>query len=168
MWPPGASFERGDFDWRISKAAVVEAGPFSAFPGFDRVLVVTDGDALLLSHDDAAPRVRVEPLAPYRFDGGRPTSAELTGAPVRDFNVIARRGRARADVRVVRRGSAGETLTAGHAFLHVVGGAAVARVAGSEFRLATGDSLWLRDVADGERLECDGAAVALLAFLASV
>src|SRR5258708_2763617 len=34
LWPPGASFERGDFDWRIACAGVDAAGPFSAFPGF--------------------------------------------------------------------------------------------------------------------------------------
>jgi hypothetical protein len=168
--PPGATFERGDFDWRISKAAVTEAGPFSTFPGFDRVLVVTDGDELLLAHEDDAPRVRVERLQPYRFDGGRPTSAETTGAPVRDFNVMTRRGRVRADVRVLRPGTGTmrEQLVAGHAFVHVVEGAVVARVADADVSLATGDSLWLRDARDGDALELAGAAVALLVRIVPV
>jgi uncharacterized protein len=168
VWPPGASFERGDFDWRISKATVAEAGPFSAFAGFDRVLVVVDGDALVLSHEGAAPRIRVERLVPYRFDGGRPTSAELTGAPVRDFNVITRRGCVRADVSVLRAESTRESLVAGHAFVHVVEGATVARVAGADVPLATGDSLWLCDARDGDVLELAGAFVALLVQIAPV
>ncbi|MBM3986021.1 MAG: hypothetical protein FJ296_10095, partial [Planctomycetes bacterium] len=48
--PPGASFERGDFDWRVARATVAQAGPFSAFPGFERVLVVVQGAGLRLEH----------------------------------------------------------------------------------------------------------------------
>jgi environmental stress-induced protein Ves len=65
LWPPGASFERGDFDWRVARAGVDAAGPFSEFPGFDRLLVVTEGEGLLLRHGVAAA-VRVARLAPHR------------------------------------------------------------------------------------------------------
>ncbi|MFN9927385.1 MAG: HutD family protein, partial [Phenylobacterium sp.] len=36
VWPPGASFD--DFVWRVSMAEVHQDGPFSSFPGVDRIL----------------------------------------------------------------------------------------------------------------------------------
>lgn len=71
VWPPEASFERGDFDARISLSSVQEPGPFSPFPGFDRVLLVTKGGGLRLSHGADAPPADVPPCArtPSRASG---------------------------------------------------------------------------------------------------
>ena len=44
LWPRDSRFEQDDFEWRISKAVVDESGPFSMFPGFERILVVLRGD----------------------------------------------------------------------------------------------------------------------------
>src|SRR5262245_5272313 len=90
LWPAGASFERAEFDWRISTAPVDEPGPFSAFPGLARILVVTEGAGFVLVHGGDAPRARVRRLEPYRFDGAWPTTAELPHGPVTDFNVLFR------------------------------------------------------------------------------
>lgn len=38
---------RIDFIWRISMARVEQPGPFSAFPGVDRVLAVLEGESLV-------------------------------------------------------------------------------------------------------------------------
>src|SRR5688500_12512282 len=73
LWPPGASLERGDFDWRISKASFDTAGPFSTFAGCERILIVTRGAGVLLDHGDQAARARVRRLEPYRFSGEWPT-----------------------------------------------------------------------------------------------
>jgi environmental stress-induced protein Ves len=160
--PEGASFERGDFDLRISKAGVTDAGRFSAFPGFDRVLVVTDGDGLALSHGDAAPPKRLVPLVPYAFSGDWPTEATLLGGPVRDFNVIVRSGRVRAEVWVLRveRGATrlvGIPTSIADLFLHVLTGEVNADVQRGDAMyglgvLASGESLWLEAVS-GERGE---------------
>ena len=56
LWPPHARFERGDFEWRISKARIEDAGPFSNFEHHDRILVVTAGDGLVLDHGRRAAR----------------------------------------------------------------------------------------------------------------
>src|SRR5690606_386633 len=45
--PAGAGFD--DFDWRISTAIVAQSGPFSGFPGVDRVLTVIEGGAMELT-----------------------------------------------------------------------------------------------------------------------
>ncbi len=158
--PEGATFEKGDFDVRISKAVVPMAGPFSSFPGFDRVLVVTDGAGLSLTHGGAASAAVVRPLEPYAFSGDVLTEATLLGGPVSDFNVIVRRGRRRAEVRVVRPGrdAVRETLGAGEAFVHALVGTLEARVGADAgpVRLAPGESLLVRDARRGEAIELVG------------
>lgn len=86
--PPGADFD--NFDWRISTAIVAASGPFSAFPGVDRVLTVLEGGAMRLSVGgreqdlDAAGE-------PCSFAGDIPTAALLQGEALLDFNVMVRR-----------------------------------------------------------------------------
>lgn len=86
--PAGAGFD--DFDWRISTAIVAQSGPFSGFPGVDRVLTVIEGGAMDLTvagqpqHLDAGS-------APFAFPGDAPAEAMLTGPPLLDFNVMVRR-----------------------------------------------------------------------------
>lgn len=88
VMPPGAGFD--DFDWRISTARVAQSGPFSIFPGVDRVLAVIEGGAMVLTvaglsrHLDAAS-------APFAFPGDAPAAAVLTGPALLDFNVMLRR-----------------------------------------------------------------------------
>jgi len=130
LWPPGASFEKADFAWRISKASVEEDGTFSSFPGLERVLVVTQGAGIRLDHGTHAPRVELERLVPYRFDGDWPTRAELVAGRIADFNVLCRRGVVRAEVEVweARAQRSVRTGRDDHAFVHL---------------LESGDSLWL-------------------------
>lgn len=172
VWPAdstGARFERLDFDWRVSKAVVDADGPFSSFPGFERILVVTHGEGLVLAHGDAAPRARVRALEPCRFSGDWTTTASLVAGPVRDFNVVYRADSVRADVQALRLGprKARETLPVGHAFAHALDGAVTARVGGEEepYELRPGESLWVSELAREEELELvgrDAASVALL------
>ncbi|GJF33540.1 hypothetical protein KNE206_62400 [Kitasatospora sp. NE20-6] len=86
-----------DFDWRVSLADVTRGGPFSVFPGVDRVLTVVAGEALDLAVGGTAP-VRVEPHLPFAFPGDAPTGGGLPSGPVVALNVMTRRGRASARV----------------------------------------------------------------------
>ena len=172
IWPTGSSLERGDFDWRISRAAVDEPGAFSSFPGFDRTLLVTDGEGLVLEHGDCAPRARLQRFEPYRFSGDWPTMAELPSGKVADFNVLVRRDRYQASVQVLRVGRRGirEMLTPGHAFVHILSGRVIARV-GQEKPAVFGarESLWARGLGEGEALDLAGrrdeSVVVLVAIL---
>jgi environmental stress-induced protein Ves/predicted GIY-YIG superfamily endonuclease len=128
----------GPFDWRVSTAAVVDTGPFSPFPGLDRVLVVLEGEGLSLTHDGGEP-VTLPPLEPHAFRGEAMTTGGPTGGPVRDFNVLWRRDHVRAAVSVVRSAST-MALKATTLFYAVAGGAAVI-VPGHEARLAEGETL---------------------------
>ena len=49
-WPPGAGLE--SFSWRISIARIARSGPFSAFPGIDRVITLLDGAGVRLHSAD--------------------------------------------------------------------------------------------------------------------
>lgn len=167
--PDGASFERGDFDWRVSRARVVEDGPFSAFPGFERILVVTAGAGLVLSHGDDAPRARLRALEPHLFSGDWTTRAELVSGPVADFNVVFRRGAVDASVEVLRLGRrrALATVGPGDALLCVVAGALAARAVREEepYELDEGDSLLLRGLTGEEELDLVGADAATAAVV---
>jgi environmental stress-induced protein Ves len=146
---------------RISRARVEEDGPFSAFPGWERILVVLAGDGLVLSHGTDAPRARLRPLEPYRFDGGWTTTGALVGGAVEDFNVFWRPGMLATDVQMLRLGlrRARESASAAHTFVHVVHGRASVRVTREEepFELDAGASLWVREPAPGEELDLAGA-----------
>ncbi|MDH6257513.1 HutD family protein [Bradyrhizobium sp. BR13661] len=93
--PPGATV--GTFDWRISTARVAAPGPFSAFAGIDRTLVVLSGRGLrLVTRQPGEVREVVlgPDSEPYRFAGDVSVDADLLeGEPVVDFNVMTRRGR---------------------------------------------------------------------------
>ncbi len=159
LWPRGSAFERGDFDGRISKARVEEDGPFSAFEGFERILVVTGGAGLVLTLGDGR-RARLRALEPYRFDGSIETSAQLTAGAVSDFNVFTRRGVIRADVEALRLGMRRNRVSVGpgDAFVHLLSGAAVVRVPREEepFELTSGESVWARGLVVEEEFEIAG------------
>jgi environmental stress-induced protein Ves len=92
-FPAGAA----DFGWRISMAPVTSDGPFSRFPGIDRVLTVIEGRGLRLTLGEGAPIALTG--APVAFPGDIPCHATLTAGPITDLNVMTRRGQWRAVVR---------------------------------------------------------------------
>ena len=105
--PPEA--ELSEFTWRISIADLTVSGPFSTFAGYDRILVQIEGEPMTLAHEGRGDR-RLALLVPHRFAGELVTQGRLVTA-ARDFNVMVRRERARADL-AVHRLSAGERVRA--------------------------------------------------------
>lgn len=95
--PEGAGLD--DFDWRISFADVAGEGPFSHFPGVDRVLVLTTGRGMLLVIDDEQHEVR--PFQPISFAGESIVQSRLPYGPTADLNVMTRRDRVTAVVDVL-------------------------------------------------------------------
>lgn len=93
-----ANSDMVDFLWRVSVAEVAAAGPFSLFPGIDRILTVLEGRLRL--------NVAGEPVSlsadsnPLRFRGEASVDGWLeSGTAVTDLNVMVRRGAFQADVR---------------------------------------------------------------------
>ncbi len=82
-------------DWvlRISVADVDAAGPFSVFEGVDRWIGVVQGQGMRLRHDPAAPWRTITPAdGLYAFQGDDATDCELLAGPIRDLNIMLKRG----------------------------------------------------------------------------
>ncbi|NLR76918.1 HutD/Ves family protein [Leeia aquatica] len=89
-FPANSSLD--DFEWRISSAEVAASGPFSRFPGVDRHLLLLDGQLQL--QEEAGTVLMLSPDHPaHAFAGEASITATLPGGPVRDFNLMLRRGR---------------------------------------------------------------------------
>jgi uncharacterized protein len=86
------------FDWRISIAEVSKAGPFSAFPGVDRIITVVEGEGMDLVIDGVEHVLGLyEPLG---FDGASRTECVRLTGPLRDLNVMTRNDRLSASVAI--------------------------------------------------------------------
>lgn len=96
--PHDATVSTG-FVWRLSLAALDGAGPFSPFPGVDRIIAQLEGLPMTLDHG-ADGKHTLTPLVPYRFRGEWTTMGQLTGK-ARDLNVMTARGKAAAHVEIL-------------------------------------------------------------------
>lgn len=104
-WPPAAGLE--DFGWRISVATIARGGPFSAFPGVDRCILLLEGGGVQLRSATSAMAHRLdEPLRPFFFSGNESLECELVAQTSVDFNVMTRRDRWRAEVQVLHHAAA--------------------------------------------------------------
>lgn len=79
------------FDWRISMADVNEDGAFSCFPGIDRTLAILSGEGMRLDIENETLDLTRD-SAPAAFPADAPTFATLIAGPIRDLNVMSRRG----------------------------------------------------------------------------
>jgi environmental stress-induced protein Ves len=90
----------GRFAWRLSIATVAQDGPFSAFAGYDRVIMVLDGGGMVLDVDGVTHRI-ARPRLPFAFAGEARVHCALIDGPIHDFNVMVDRATHRATVEVV-------------------------------------------------------------------
>ena len=92
-----------DFSWRASIASIASNGEFSQFPGVDRVITLLEGGEVTLDAGHAFCHT-LKHHQPYSFVGDLPVKAQLTdGRMSMDFNIMTRRDRCRAKVRVADR-----------------------------------------------------------------
>ena len=101
--PAGAGLDA--FAWRVSIANVECDGPFSAFPGIDRTIVLLDGAGMRLQDSEREIDLTTR-YEPQHFRGDDSIDCKLVSGPCRDFNAMFRRGRARGSVTIVRRSRA--------------------------------------------------------------
>jgi len=87
-----------DFDWRLSIADVVEDGTFSDFSGFDRNLILLEGQGIKLIHDGHADLLDI-PLSISSFNGASKTIGQLINGPIKDFNLMTRQGKYQVEVK---------------------------------------------------------------------
>lgn len=77
-----------NFEWRLSIASVVENGEFSDFSGYDRNLVLIQGQGIQLQHDESKLDSLDERLDLASFDGASKTLGTLKGGAIKDLNLI--------------------------------------------------------------------------------
>jgi environmental stress-induced protein Ves len=96
---------------RLSRASVVEDGPFSLFPGMERNLTVLTGPGFRLTGDSI--NLRCDPLVPVAFPGDvAVTATETNGKQSDDFNVMTARALPRPEVALAQN----DTLPKGNQF----------------------------------------------------
>ncbi|WP_367847772.1 HutD family protein [Rhodoferax sp. WC2427] len=130
--PVGAGMD--SFDWRVSIATIAAAGPFSAFPGVDRVILLLDGAGVHLQGGGIDHRLDT-PGVPFAFPGDVALGCQLLGGASTDFNVMVRRGRVQAEVRVL---TTAEDISADCGLLLAMRGAWQL----GDFPCAPGHGLW--------------------------
>lgn len=107
--------DAGGFLARVSIADVDTGGPFSAYPGVDRVIMLLDGDGMRLRVDGSGEEVALRRNEPFAFDGGATVECEID-SPTRDLNLMTLRGRASGSMTMnrgdapLRAGGDGATL----------------------------------------------------------
>ncbi|MBC7659839.1 MAG: HutD family protein [Chitinophagaceae bacterium] len=131
------------FQWRLSLAQLDGSGPFSTFPGYDRIITQLSGSPMILVHEGQSS-IALNKNTPYPFRGEWQTEGRLEGR-AQDFNVMVNRDhfRAELDVMTVR-----DRLTicpspSGTTYLWLAEGIATAVYEDQTFHLKTQDSLHL-------------------------
>ncbi len=99
--PADADFASGRFDWRLSLASIERDGPFSAFPGVDRTIMLVEGAGMILTAAEGTRMVLDRRHLPQDFPGEWPVDCRLIDGPARDLNLMANRARVRADWQVI-------------------------------------------------------------------
>jgi environmental stress-induced protein Ves len=76
-----------NFLWRLSLAELNQSGPFSSFPGRQRVITLISGPPVILKHQHLTTTQTLKIMQPYEFSGAWMTEAMVSG-PGKDFNVM--------------------------------------------------------------------------------
>ena len=80
--------EPAAFDWRLSLATIEAPGPFSAFDGYHRTLVLVSGAGVELNFAQHGTSRLTTPGQTVSFDGAWPTSCTVLDGSSTDLNLI--------------------------------------------------------------------------------
>ena len=132
----------GEMLWRLSIADVERDGPFSAFPGIDRSIMVIEGEGMELAVAGQETRRLDQLFEPFAFSGDPKTDCRLIKGPIRDFNLMVARTYGSSALRVLHL-APGETapFAENAAALHVLRGV-IELQSGAVHELSAGDS-WI-------------------------
>ena len=157
--PEGADASTGDFIWRLSAADVTAGGPFSPYPGFDRVLFLLAGDGLNLELRDMKVSLAA-PFSSIRFRGEDEVMCSLQGGPCTDLNIISSRESISCENRrfPVKSGGKRIFLLGKQTALLCLKGAISAEWQGGEASLGELDLLLLEDYPSNFLLRCSPGA----------
>lgn len=131
---PGDS---GRFLWRVSIADVAQAGPFSAFRGYERLIAVVEGAGMRLTVDGVPATVQHRAAA-FRFSGDAVVDCALLDGPIRDFNLIVDRAHAEGRLDLVPAGGSVAVPEGSVALVHALDCGVTLRTADGEVRVPAG------------------------------
>ena len=102
-WPPATAAAGGmdSFGWRVSVATIAAPGPFSAFAGVDRQIMLLGGDGVQLT-SSGWQHTLAERWQPFAFSGDEAVDCTMLGGISTDFNLMLRRGVWDGTLQVVR------------------------------------------------------------------
>lgn len=88
IYPPNSSLQDRDFDFRISSAIVEEEeSEFTFFIGYDRALMVLNGEIEILHQDQYSKKLKQYEVDSFSGDWKTTSKGKVT-----DFNLIVKRG----------------------------------------------------------------------------
>ncbi|MEO6807037.1 MAG: HutD family protein [Edaphobacter sp.] len=161
--PENAGFD--DFLWRLSFAEITAAGDFSPFPGVDRTLMLWRGRGMVLTPKSVESVTLSQPLETYAFRGEEEIAARPVDGPTIDFNVMVRRGQARAAIHRYE----SETRITRNArwaiFICAKGSFRLLFPSGEECLLCADEALSISDLIDGVKMLPDTIGAAMVGVL---
>jgi len=101
IFPPQASLNENTFLWRLSSAQLIENGPFSEFPGYNRYLALINGKTLQLTFPLGHPSVTLKNCDVHHFSGDIRVSYHLIAPPISDLNLIYKRDKVKAHFKII-------------------------------------------------------------------
>jgi uncharacterized protein len=160
------------FLWRVSIAHIERPGPFSDFAGYQRTMVLLQGEGMALQFANGERKVLRQIGELAQFDGALAANCELLGGPCMDLNLMVAKSLSEVSARVQRlnaplrlTASSGESV-----LLACVQGTLVLEGGGAEnAALEPGDLAVLTPAPGGDCLlkPADSSAAAL-AFIAGI
>ena len=90
------------FTWRLSLADIAQDGPFSAYPGYRRALVLVRGDDLRLKFHRHGTQRLCPTRRGTRFEGDWNTECTIPQGPCTDLSLIVHKGSADSPACIVR------------------------------------------------------------------
>lgn len=165
-WPPATAAAGGmdSFGWRVSVATIAAPGPFSAFAGVDRQIMLLGGDGVHLT-SSGWQHMLAERWQPFAFSGDEAVDCTMLGGISTDFNLMLRRGVWDGTLQVVR----SEPPPTGAGLCMVLQGRWQTVQAGQAARVLTaGQGAWWLDAAPPrlQPVRDPGSAEPVLAFVA--
>jgi environmental stress-induced protein Ves len=106
------------FDWRLSIASVVNDGLFSDFSGYQRQLILIEGNGINLQHDNEKIDQLDQLLKIANFDGGCKTIGTLHSGKIKDFNVMTNQQTYTAIVKTVTKSQSFNITTKNICFVY--------------------------------------------------
>ncbi len=98
--PPGATLTDNNFLWRLSAATIEQAGPFSSFPNYDRLLTLIAGKECVLRINKGEEFAGLRLGEVFPFSGDAKVQCELPSGPCQDLGLLFQKKKVDAEMHV--------------------------------------------------------------------